>query len=96
MRTYVIAQIKIHDRERYQRYLDGADAILARYSGEVVAVDNALTLFEGRWPYTRTVVIRFPAEQDAKRWYESPEYQNLVQHRRQASEADIVLVQGRD
>ena len=35
MSAYFIAQIKIHDRERYRRYLDGADAILARHTGEV-------------------------------------------------------------
>ncbi|MCP4251421.1 MAG: DUF1330 domain-containing protein [bacterium] len=96
MSAYFIAQIKIHDCERYKLYLDGTDAILARHSGEVVVVDDSPTILEGKWPYTRTVVIRFRSEEDAKRWYESPEYQDLVQHRHQASEADTVLVQGRD
>ena len=96
MSFYFIAQITIHDRERYQRYLDGADAVLARHAGEVVVVDDSPAVLEGKWPGTRTVVLRFRDEADARRWYESPEYQDLVQHRHQASEANIVLVQGRD
>ncbi len=96
MSTYFIAQIKIHDHEKYQRYLDGADAVLARHSGDVVVVDDSPTILEGKWPYTRTVVIRFRNEDDAKRWYESGEYQDLVRYRHQASEANIILVQGRD
>ena len=96
MSAYFIAQIKIHDRKTYQRYLDGADAILARHGGEVVVVDESPTILEGEWPYTRTVVIRFRTEKDAKGWYDSPEYRDLVRHRHQSSEADIVLVQGRD
>ena len=96
MSVYFIAQITIHDHETYKRYLDGADAILARHAGEVVVVDDSPSILEGRWPCTRTAVIRFRNEDDPKRWYESPEYQDLVQYRHQASEANIVLVQGRD
>ncbi|UCC30992.1 MAG: DUF1330 domain-containing protein [Phycisphaerales bacterium] len=96
MSAYFIAQITIHDHERYKRYLDGFDAVFARHTGEVVVVDDSPTILEGKWPYTRTVVIRFPNEDDAKRWYDSAEYQDLVQYRHQASEANIVLVEGRD
>ena len=69
MSAYLIAQITIHDHETYKRYLDGADAILARHTGEVVVVDDSPTILEGKWPYTRTVVIRFRNEDDAKRWH---------------------------
>ncbi len=96
MNAYFIAQITIHDHETYKRYLDGADAILACHTGEVVVVDDSPTILEGKWPYTRTVVIRFRNEDDARRWYESPEYRDLAQYRHQASEGNIVLVQGRD
>ncbi len=96
MSVYFIAQITIHDQETYKRYLDGADAILARHAGEVVVVDDSPSILEGKWPYTRTVVIRFRNEDDANRWHRSPEYQGLARYRHQASEANIVLVQGRD
>lgn len=96
MSCYFVAQIRIHDPQEYQRYLDGFDQIFADYRGKVVAVDDSPTVLEGNWPYTRAVVIRFPNEDEAKRWYESPKYQSLAEHRISASDADIILVHGRD
>ena len=62
--AYFIALIDIHDPDGYQRYLDGFDAVFERFDGEVIAVDEAPTILEGRWPAARTVVIRFPSEDD--------------------------------
>ena len=96
MSCYFIAQIRIHDPQEYQRYLDGFDEVFSQYRGQVVAVDDGPAVLEGHWPYTRAVVIRFPSEEEARRWYESPEYQRLASHRVNASDAHIILVHGRD
>jgi uncharacterized protein (DUF1330 family) len=89
---FFIAQITVTDREEYQKYLDGYDEIFARYEGLVEVVDENPTLLEGEWPCTRTVVIRFPDETEARRWYDSPEYEKLAAHRPRASECNVVLV----
>lgn len=95
MSCYFVAQITIRDRDEYQKYLDGHEEIFARYEGTVLAVDETPEVVEGKWPYSRTVLISFPSEDEAKRWYNSPEYRELVKHRHRASEANIVLVEGR-
>jgi uncharacterized protein (DUF1330 family) len=95
MSCYFIAQINIHDRDEYQKYLDGFDEIFGKYKGIVVAVDEAPTILEGEWPFGRTVLIRFPDEEEARRWYTSPEYRELVKHRHRSSRANIVLVERR-
>ncbi len=92
MSCYFLAQITIRDREGYQKYLDGFDEIFGRYKGIVVAVDEHPTVLEGSWPFSRTVLIRFPDEAEARRWYDSPEYRELVKHRHGSSEANIVLI----
>jgi uncharacterized protein (DUF1330 family) len=96
MSSYFIALIDIHDPAGYERYLDGFDAVFDRYNGEVVAVDENPTTLEGRWPAKRTVVIRFPAEEDLLRWYRSPEYQRLARLRAGAATANIAVVRGLD
>ena len=96
MSCYFIARIKIHDRTEYQRYLDGFDDVFAGTGGEVLVVDDQARLLEGENRFGRTVVIRFPSEAAARAWYESNGYQQLANHRRQASTADIILVTGRD
>ena len=92
MSCYIIAQIMINDREEYRVYEEGFDEIFEKYKGIVVAIDENPVVLEGEWPYIRTVLIRFPNEEEAKRWYESPEYQKLAEHRRRASTGNIVLI----
>lgn len=96
MSVYFIAQIKIKDEKEYKKYEDGFDDIFAKYDGRVVVVDDNPAVLEGDWAYTRAVLIRFPDEEGFRRWYESAEYQNLARRRFQASDADVVLVKGRD
>ncbi len=81
----------MHQPALYDRYLDGFDAVFERYEGEVLLVDDAPTVLEGEWPYTRLVLIRFPDEAALRRWYDSPEYQRLAQIRHQAADGFIVI-----
>ena len=96
MSCYFIAQITIHDPETYKKYLNGFDEIFENYEGKVIMVDDAPSILEGEWNYTRIVMIRFPDETEARRWYESTEYQHLVRYRWQASDANVILATGRE
>jgi uncharacterized protein (DUF1330 family) len=95
MSAYIIALIEIHDRDEYKKYQEGFREIFSQYKGEILAVEEAPTVLEGEWPYTRTVVIRFSDENEAKRWYESDQYQTLVQHRFRAAKTNLILAKGR-
>jgi len=96
MSAYFVAQITITDPDAYERYLAGFDDIFARYQGTVVAVDDHPVVLEGKWACTRVVLMRFPGEAELRAWYDSPEYQALAEFRRAASQADILLVHGRE
>ena len=94
MPVYVVAQITITDRTRYDAYQAGFPEVFAKYRGELLAVDESPRVVEGEWPCTRTVLIRFPDEDEVTRWYTSPEYQAIAQHRFAASQTNAVLVTG--
>ena len=53
-------------------------------------------MLEGDWPASRTVLIRFPNDDELHRWYDSKEYQMLAKHRKAASVAAIAIISGRD
>jgi uncharacterized protein (DUF1330 family) len=93
MAVYIIAQIDIHDRGEYDKYSDGFLDVFARFNGEVLVVSENPIVVEGEWPYTRTVVLRFPSAEEAQRWYGSPEYQAIAQHRFRASKGNAVIVE---
>ena len=88
------ATIRIHDKARYQRYLDTYDEAFAGTGGEVLAVDDAPVTLEGRPLRGRIVLIRFPDEAAFRCWYGSPAYKRIVVHRHAAAETDALLVQG--
>lgn len=96
MSSYFIALIDIHDPAAYKQYLEGFDEVFARYTGEVIAVEDNPRVLEGTWPARRTVVIKFPNDSELRRWYDSEEYQSLAKHRREASVATISIISGRD
>ena len=83
MAHYVIAQIDIKDRKKYAAYEAGFMDVFTSYKGKLLSVDENVSLLEGQWPATRTVLIEFPSKEEALAWYESEEYQSLAKHRLQ-------------
>ena len=96
MSVYLIAKISIKDRENYARYEEGFMDIWSRYQGKLLVVDEQPEVLEGDWDCTRTVLLEFPGEAEAKAWYHSDEYQALAEHRFASSDGNIVLVKGFD
>ena len=94
MTTYLIAQIDIHDRDRYSEYEAGFAEIFSQYGGRMLSVEEDPETLEGNWSFTRTVLIEFPSKDIATAWYESDEYQALAQDRFSASTANAVLIEG--
>lgn len=94
MPIYLIARITIKDRQGYGRYEAGFAAVFSQFAGKMLAVDEQPEVLEGEWPCTRTVLIQFPSREEALAWYRSEAYQKLAQHRFDASEGDVVLIDG--
>jgi len=92
MAVYLIAQLKIHDRAEYAKYEAGFMEIFEKSGGTLLSVEEGPRVLEGDWPFTRTVLAQFPTEAAAMAWYRSPAYQQLVQHRFNASEGNLILI----
>jgi uncharacterized protein (DUF1330 family) len=48
--VYVIAQLSIHDRERYDRYAAGFMDVLRQFQGRLLVSDEAPRVVEGARP----------------------------------------------
>ncbi len=93
--AYIVAAVTINDLDTYRQYQAGFRAILERYLGELVAISGDPTILEGEWSATLTVLLRFASREQALEWYNSGEYQELVQIRHASSTADLILIDGR-
>ncbi|MCK5392024.1 MAG: DUF1330 domain-containing protein [Deltaproteobacteria bacterium] len=94
MPVYFIAQVNVHDPEGYEKYRSGFMPILQQYGGEVTAIDREVKIIEGEWPHQGTVILKFPDEDQAMKWYNSPEYQGIVQDRHRSTHANLILMKG--
>ena len=94
--VYGVAQIQIEDRETYHKYEQGFAAIFSRYRGEIIGMSERPLVIEGEWPWTRTMMIRFPSLAEFEAWYQSTEYQELSKHRKASSKANLILIEARD
>lgn len=91
---YFVAQIRIHNHNEYEKYLEKFDGIFSRYKGEYLAIDESPALLEGDWNYTKSVLIKFNSKQDFEDWYYSDDYQKILKHRLNASKCDTILLEG--
>ena len=96
MTHYFVAQIKINDPFEYDKYLENFDDIFSKYKGEYLAIDEVPTLLEGKWDYTKSVLIKFNSKQDFEDWYYSEDYQKILKHRLSSAKCDTILLEGLD
>ena len=79
MAAYLIFTHKVTDAAKLNNdYLPKAVETLGPYAPEILVVDQNIEVIEGEPGDTRTVVLKFRDRDEAKRWYNSPEYQAIV------------------
>ncbi|MGH6900238.1 MAG: DUF1330 domain-containing protein [Geminicoccaceae bacterium] len=94
MTAYLVAQVRVHDQETYQRYREAVPPLVDRFGGRFRARGGELEVLEGAWPLPRLVIIEFQSRAAARLFYDSPEYQEILPLRQGASEGNVVLVEG--
>ncbi|MGQ9367088.1 DUF1330 domain-containing protein [Azospirillum sp. ST 5-10] len=92
-KAYWVAQVTVHDPERYALYAKGAGEAFARHGGIPLARGGAMHWLEGS-ERPRGVIIEFASVDDATACYRSPEYQAARRHREAAAEFHLVIVEG--
>jgi uncharacterized protein (DUF1330 family) len=92
--VYAIAALKFTDRNAYNRYQAAFMEIFQRYSGTLLAADEAPQVIEGQWDREKVVLMAFPDEDAFREWAESPEYQRISEDRRAGADTVVLLVHG--
>jgi uncharacterized protein (DUF1330 family) len=98
MPAYVAFLIDIHDHEAFSDYATAAAPTYAPYDGSIALRGPIIDVIEGALDVqhdTRLVVIEFPTVEQARAWWNSPEYQPLIQLREPpVSHSRVFLVDG--
>ena len=94
MPAYVIVETDIRDPEQYERYKEASPDAVHGGGGRFVVRGGELAVLEGDWNPSRLVMLEFPDLETAKRWYDSPEYQEIPRDRKAGAEGIVLLAQG--
>lgn len=92
MSVYVIAQISITDRDRYNKYQARFLEVFAKFEGELLAADENPRVLEGDWNREKVVLMKFPDKESFEEWAYSPEYEEIAKDRKAGSEGVFLLV----
>ena len=93
---YAVILLDVADPDMYIEYAKAASAIEARYGAKPIIVGDAEEVIEGLWPAQRVVLLEFPTLDDARAWYNDPDYQTLLPLRHQATSSKILFIEGFD
>ena len=93
MAAYVIAQMAVHDLDMYRQYAAVVMSTIERFGGRLVAANDVVQV-EGSPSFPRTVIGEFPDMASLKAWYESPEYQAVINLRKNATNGTLIMVEG--
>lgn len=92
--AFFIFDTKINDPELLKPYQEKVEASYKLYGGTLLILGGETETVEGEKPEGIFVMLRFDSQEQAKKWYYSPEYQEIIHHRHAAAKTHAWLVEG--
>lgn len=93
MSVYIVSQGRVKNRELLDQYVAKALPTVTAYGGRIVAFDEDPEVIEGTADYPRTVILEFPSRDAFRKWYDSPDYQEVVGMRLEAAPGVFVVAE---
>jgi uncharacterized protein (DUF1330 family) len=92
---YIVARVSVSDADAYLEYIKGARIAMEKYGATILAAGGRAEALEGEMR-DRNVILEFESVDQAKKYYNSPEYQQARQHRAApgVSLGEFVVVEG--
>lgn len=94
MAGYIVVDVDVIDSEEYRTYAQQTQATIDKYGGKFLVRGGQHETLEGDWQAKRVVIIEFPSVEQAKAWYNSPEYTAIIGIRHRSASSRMILVQG--
>jgi uncharacterized protein (DUF1330 family) len=92
--AYMIVEVETTDEALMAEYRKHTPGLVARFGGKFIVRGGRTRTLEGDWKPPRLVVLEFPDFDAAERFYQSPEYQPVLDMRLRAGRCKAILVDG--
>ena len=94
MSAYVVVEFTIKDPDVYREMYAAAAGKTAKEHGAEVLASSDWETLHGDTVGSSGVIVQFPDHETALGWYNSPEYQRLIEARGLAMDARFSLLDG--
>ena len=95
MAAYLVVDTDLTDPAHYENYKLQAKPIVEQFGGEYLARGGEITRQEtDLWDPKRLVLICFPSAEQARRFYNSPEYQKVLPISQASARRTVVILEG--
>lgn len=92
---YLLADLVIHDRSMLaNQYKSKVQAVLEEFNARILAVANNPIAIEGDRKLDQIVLLEFDSAADARRFYDSPQYQEILDFRLRSSTSNLFIIEG--
>jgi uncharacterized protein (DUF1330 family) len=94
MRGYVVANVRVEDAPGYEAYRAKVGDVVARHDGRFLVAGGKVEAIEGDPAIARLIILEFPSVEAAHRFYDSPEYQEILPGRLDSATSTLFVVEG--
>ena len=95
MAAYCIFNVlEVTDPDKMQEYKKRGTVTIAKYGGKIICAGGKQEVVEGEWQPGIMIIIEFSSLDEAKKWYNSKEYEQLKLLRFPASKANAIFLEG--
>ncbi|MGY0790155.1 DUF1330 domain-containing protein [Azospirillum argentinense] len=94
MPAYIIADVNVTNPAAYENYKNLTPNAVAQNGGRFIARGGQAEELEGGWQPNRVVILEFPDYATAKAFYDSPEYREAREARKDAADFRMIVVDG--
>ena len=95
MAAYAIGRLQMRDPSWMAEYVPKTAALVEKHGGKYLVRGGTMERFEGEGELpSAVVVLEFPSMEQAKAWYNDPDYAPMIKLRQGGSDLDFVLVDG--
>jgi len=91
MSAFIIVDMTPTNQDKLKEYAALAGTTFAAFGGKIVA-KGPVEVLHGDAPFKAKAVIEFPDSENAISWYNSPEYQALIETRNMAMDSQFHVV----
>ncbi|WP_430491733.1 DUF1330 domain-containing protein [Pseudomonas fulva] len=92
---YIYAELTVTNPEAfYREYMPRVKPVLEKFGAVFLVATDAPEVIEGDRVVPRIILIEFPSAEVARDFYNSPEYQEIIEYRFESSSAHLYILEG--